>query len=152
MIVESPVIPVWTIYFHLVEKTGLKIFFVGPHTLTSELRQTRVGLSNQLLRVLESQQRVGSCDIVIDEESWFLQHYDHRQILCISADDISTRVAQTATAQKIILTVFLSIDGAILINWLTPKEKFHSGGFCEKHSSRLPRSCTEGALHGPQGR
>jgi hypothetical protein len=32
---------------------------------------------------------------------------------------------------KTMLTVFLSIDGAILINWLIPVEKFNSGCFCE---------------------
>jgi hypothetical protein len=30
------------------------------------------------------------------------------------------------------LTVFLSIDGVILINWLTPGEKLNGGDFCKK--------------------
>jgi hypothetical protein len=34
-------------------------------------------------------------------------------------------------AQKTMLTVFLCINGAILINWLTPGEKFNSRYFCE---------------------
>jgi hypothetical protein len=29
-------------------------------------------------------------------------------------------------------TVFLGVNGAILINWLSPGEKFNSGLFCEK--------------------
>jgi hypothetical protein len=33
---------------------------------------------------------------------------------------------------KTMPTVFLSIGGAILINWLTPGEKFNNGQFCEK--------------------
>jgi hypothetical protein len=53
-----------------------------------------------LIWALESQQRVGFCDIVTGDKSWFLQYYGHRQILCISADDVPTRVAHTITAQK----------------------------------------------------
>jgi hypothetical protein len=85
-----------------------------------------------LLRVLESQQRVGFRDIVTNDESWFLQHYDHRQIWCIWADDVPTGVTHTIDAQKTMVTVLLSIDGAILINWLTPWGIFNSGYFCEK--------------------
>jgi hypothetical protein len=79
-IAESLEIPASTIYLRLVEKFGLKIFLLRwvPHTSTSELWQTRVELSSQLLLVLESQQRVGFRDIVTGDESYFLQHYDHR--------------------------------------------------------------------------
>jgi hypothetical protein len=30
------------------------------------------------------------------------------------------------------MALLLSIDGAILINWLAPGEKLNSGDFCEK--------------------
>jgi hypothetical protein len=50
------------------------------------------------------------------------------------------------------LTVFLSIHGAIFIGWLSPGEKFHNRYFCEKYSSRLPRSCTTGAVQVSQDR
>jgi hypothetical protein len=81
---ESLEIPVSIIYSHLVEKIGRQNFLLRwvPHTLTNELRQKRVELSNQLLWVLESQQRVGFRDIVTGGESWLLQHYDHREIWC----------------------------------------------------------------------
>jgi hypothetical protein len=81
-IAESLEIPASTIYFHLVKKIGLKIFLLRsvPHTLTSELRQKRVEVSSQVFRVLESQQRVGFRNVVTGDESWFLQHYNHRKI------------------------------------------------------------------------
>jgi hypothetical protein len=82
--------------------------------------------------VLESQQKVGLRDIVAGDESRFLQHSGHRQIWCISADEVPTRMTQTIAAQKTMLTVFLSIDGTILINWFTPGSKFNSGYFCEE--------------------
>jgi ribosomal protein L28 len=46
--------PASMIYTHLVEKTSRKFFpLVSPRTLTSELRQKRVELAGQLLRVLD---------------------------------------------------------------------------------------------------
>jgi DNA-binding transcriptional MerR regulator len=79
-IADSLKIPASRLYCHLVERIGFKNFLVRwvPHTLASELRQKRVELSSQLVRVLENHQRVGFCDIVTGDESWFLRHYDHR--------------------------------------------------------------------------
>jgi hypothetical protein len=70
--------------------------------------------------VLESQQRVGFPDIVTGDKSWFLYHDDHRQICCTSADEVPTIVAHIIAAPKTMLNVLLSIEGTILINWLTP--------------------------------
>jgi hypothetical protein len=72
--------PASTIYSLWVEKTGLTIFLIRwvPHTLTGEMRQKRVELAGELLRVLEGQQRVGFRNIVTRDEWWFVQSYDHR--------------------------------------------------------------------------
>jgi hypothetical protein len=93
--------------------------------------------------VFESQQRVGLSDIVTGDESCFLQHYAHWQIWCILADEVPTRVTNTITAPQTMLTVFLSIDGGILINRLTPREKLNSGHFCKN----IFEPCSE-ILHG----
>jgi hypothetical protein len=88
-------------YFHLVEKIGLNFSLRWvAHTWISELWQKRVELSSQLPRVLESQQRVGLRDIVTGDESWFLQHSDHRRIWWISANEVPTRVTHTITVPK----------------------------------------------------
>jgi hypothetical protein len=81
-IAESLEIPDSTVYSHFVGKIGLKMFLLSwvPQTSTSELGQKRVELPSQLLRVLESQERVGFCDFVTGDQSRFLQQYDHRQI------------------------------------------------------------------------
>jgi hypothetical protein len=70
-IAESLNNPASTIHSHLAADIGLKIFLLRwvPDALTSELPQKRVDLSNQLLRVLESQQRVGFHNIVTGDES-----------------------------------------------------------------------------------
>jgi hypothetical protein len=113
---ESLEITASIIYRHSVKKICLKIVLLRwvPHALAAELRQKRVEFSSQLLRALESQQRVGFRDIVTSEESWCLQHYDHRQIWCTSADEAPTKVTHKI-AQKTML-----IDSVILINWLIP--------------------------------
>jgi hypothetical protein len=81
-IADSLNFPASTVYSHLVEKTGPKDFLLRwvPHMLTGELRQKRVELAGQFLRVLEGQQKVGFYDIVIGDDSWFMRHSDHRQI------------------------------------------------------------------------
>jgi hypothetical protein len=152
--IESLEIPVSTIHSHLVEKIDINTSLLRwvPHTLTSELPQKRVELSSWLLQVLESHQRVSFRKTVTADESWFLQHYDHRQIWCISADDVPTRVTYTIATPKAILTAFLSIDGTISINWLTLGANVNSDCFCEAYSSRSLRFCTPGALQSPQGR
>jgi hypothetical protein len=77
---DSLGIPASNGYSHVVERSGFKSYLLRwiRHMLTAELRHKRVELSKQLLSVLESQQRVGFRDIVTGDESWFLQHYDHR--------------------------------------------------------------------------
>jgi hypothetical protein len=55
-------------------------------------------------------------------------------------------------APKIMLTVFLSIDSAILINWLTPGEKFNDGYFCEKRLEPLSEILDAARAAVPQGR
>jgi hypothetical protein len=81
-IADSLGIPVSTVYLHVVEKIGFKNYFLRwvPHMLTEELRQKRVELSRQLLELLESQRGIKFHDIVTEDESWFLQHYEHEKI------------------------------------------------------------------------
>jgi hypothetical protein len=77
-IADSLGILAWTVRSALLEKIGCKNVLRRwiPHRLTGELRVKRVKLAGQLLRALESQQRPGFHNIVADNESWFLQHYD----------------------------------------------------------------------------
>jgi hypothetical protein len=90
---------------------------------------------------------VGFRDSVTGDESWFLQHYNHRQSWCLSADAVAIRVARTTAAQKITHMVFLSIHGAIFIVWVPPGEKFNSGHFCKKILEPLFQVCRAGAVH-----
>jgi hypothetical protein len=152
-IADSLEIPASTVYFHLVEKIGLKNLLLRwvSHMSTSKLRQKRIELSSQLPRMLESQQTVGFRHVVTGDESWVLQHYNHRQIWCTSADEVPARVTLTTSAQKTMLTVLLSIDGAILINWLTAREKFNSGYFYEKTLELLFEVLHGGSAAGSEG-
>jgi hypothetical protein len=48
------------------------------------------------------------------------------------------------TAQETMMTVFLCTNGAILINWLTPGEKFNSGYLCKKVLEELSETLYSG--------
>jgi hypothetical protein len=115
---DSRGMPASIVYSHLVERIGFKNYLLRwvPHMLTMELRQKRVQLSTELLEVLENQQRISFRDIVTGDESWFLQHYDHCQIWCVSADEMPTRVTHTIAAPKSMFTVFLSVRGVVFTN------------------------------------
>jgi hypothetical protein len=68
--VESLGIPVSPILSHLIETSVINFLLRWvPHMSTNELWQKRVEVSGQLLRVLESQQRVGFSDIVTGGKS-----------------------------------------------------------------------------------
>jgi hypothetical protein len=145
-------IPASTVYSHLVEKIGLKDFlFRSKPNAGRRAVQKRVELAEQLLLVLQGQQRVDFRNIVTGDELRFLLHYDHRPIWCVSVDAIPTRVVHAITARRNMFTVFLSIAGGIFINWLPPREEFNSDYFCEKilkplseilHSRRAARSAS----------
>jgi hypothetical protein len=94
------------------------------------LRQERVQLSPQRLEVIESQQRIGFRDVVTGDESWFLQHYAHRQIWCVSADEVPTRVTHKIAAPKSMLTLLLSVRGVVFTNWLPSTGNVESSYFC----------------------
>jgi hypothetical protein len=132
-IADSLSIPASTVYLPLVEKIGFKNYFLRwvPPMLTEELRQKRVELARQLLELLESQRGVNLRDIVTGEESWFPSHDEHERIWCLSADEVPTGVRPTIGVRKTMLTVFLSVRGAVLINWLPPQAKFNSTYFCQ---------------------
>jgi hypothetical protein len=50
-------------------------------------------------------QRVGFCDIVTGDESWFLQHDKNRQVWCLPRDEVPKRVGYTSATLKMNLTV-----------------------------------------------
>jgi hypothetical protein len=138
-IADSLAIPASTMYLHLVEKIAFKNYFLRwvEHMLTDELRQKRVELSRQLLELLESQRGVNFRDIVTWDESWFLRHSEHERNWCLSADEIPTKVRPTIGVRKTMLTVFLSVRGAVLITWLPHQAKFNSTYFCQNLLQQL---------------
>jgi hypothetical protein len=66
--------------------------------------------------LLEQQGTVGFGDILMGDQSWFLQYYNHLQIWRLSADEVLIRMARTIAAPKTMLTVFLSIHDALFID------------------------------------
>jgi hypothetical protein len=138
------------VYSRLVEKIGFRHFFLHrvPRILTDELRQKGVELVRQLLQVLQRKWRVGYGDIVTSDESWLLQHCNHRKIWCISAYEVSTRAAYTIPVRKTTFTVFLSVHRAVFINWLSPRKRFNSGYFCHQIHEPLSQILHSGRAAG----
>jgi hypothetical protein len=129
------------------------LFSVSPEhwSLPFLFQAETIWTRRPIARMLKSQQAVRYRDIMTSGEPGFLQRPDHRRISCVSDDAVSTRVTHTEAAAKSMLTVWLTIDCAILINWLQPGEKLKSGSFSGKYGSQFPRSCTVAALQELQG-
>jgi hypothetical protein len=77
----------------------------------------RIEPAGQFLELLENQQSVQFHDIVPGGESRFCNIMRTRGY-CVSADEVRTKARLTIIAPKTMLTVFLSVLGAIFINWL----------------------------------
>jgi hypothetical protein len=93
-----------------------------------------------------TKQRVVFRDILTGDESWLLQHYNPRQIWCLSADEVQTKAAHAIAATKVMLVLFRTIHGAIFIDWPPLGEKFNRGYFCAKILELLSQ-----ALHSGRG-
>jgi hypothetical protein len=104
-IAHSLVIRAFTIPSHLAEAIVLTFFLLRwvPRIVVDELHQNGVELVGRSLRVFQGQRKVGFRDIMTGDESWFLQHYNHSQTSCLSADEILTRATQTIADEKTML-------------------------------------------------
>jgi hypothetical protein len=79
LIAEALGILMSTISCHLVEMIGFENQLLRrmSHVIAEDPRQKRVGLSQELLPLLRSQQRAGFHEIVTMDVSWFLHDYEH---------------------------------------------------------------------------
>jgi hypothetical protein len=88
---------------------------------------------------------------VTGDESWILQEDDHQQIWYVSADEIPTKVRQVMVTSKTMLTMLLSIHGAIFINYLPSDENFNNSCFCQMILESLDQILHNGrAAHSPR--
>jgi hypothetical protein len=73
----------------------------------------------------------------MEEESWFLEGENHERMWCVSVDEVPTRMRPTMATSDTMLTMFLTIRCAIVINWLPPGGKFNSNSFCQQRLEQL---------------
>jgi hypothetical protein len=64
------------------------------------------------------------------DESWFLQYYAHRPIWCLPGVEVPKRGGHHLATPKTMLTVFLGVDGVVLIDWLPAAGRFNNDYFC----------------------
>jgi histone-lysine N-methyltransferase SETMAR len=112
-----------------------------PHELTNDLRKKRVAIGSQLLAILEEAQSTGFRQFVTGDESWIYLSYASRAVWTISQDKVPTREKQKISTKKFMPTVFGSVDGFHVVEFLPTDTKFNTAYFVEHiiplHTTRL---------------
>jgi hypothetical protein len=147
-IAESLEIHALIIYSHLVERINLQNFLlrwvrVGQPASCGRRESNAQVSYSQCLKASREPVSVISWQVTSRRFSstTIIGRYDH----IISADEAPTRMTHTIATQKTLLAVFLIIDGAILIHWLTPGAQIKLGPFLRKDTRATFRDPARGA-------
>jgi hypothetical protein len=130
---EEVCVPASIVWKHLTESLGFssRCLHWVPHELTNDLRDKRVAIGNQLLEILEEAQSTGFRQLVTGDESWIYLSYVPHAVWTRSQDEVPTREKQTISIKKFTLTVFWSVDGFHVVEFLSTDTKFNTAYFVE---------------------
>lgn len=122
-----------TIWKHLTESLGFasRCLHWVPHELTDDLREKRIAIGRQLLEILEEAQSSDFRGLVTGDESWFHLSYAPRAVWTISRDEVPTKEKQAISTRKFMLTVFWSVDGFHVAEFLPTGTRFDTAYFAE---------------------
>jgi hypothetical protein len=95
------------------------------------LREKRIAIGRQLLEVLEEAQSTDFRGLVTGDESWFHLSYAARAVWTMSRDEVPTKEKQAISTRKFMLTVFWSIDGFHVAEFLPTGTRFDTAYFVE---------------------
>jgi hypothetical protein len=139
-----------TIWTHLMESLGFasRCLHWLPHELTDDLREKRIAIGRQLLEVLEEAQSTDFRGLITGDESWFHLSYASRAVWTMSRDEAPTKEKQAISTRNFMLTVFSSVDGFHVAEFLPTVTRFDTVYFVDILFHYSPRSCQWGPLEG----
>jgi hypothetical protein len=116
--------------WHLTQSLGFRARHLRwiPHLLSHSQKLDRVTLLQQLLSVLERQERRSWHDMVILDESWFYLNADHELIWLQRDEEVSERERCTVQSEKVMTTIVWNPSGFHLIK-LRPKVFKHNANY-----------------------
>lgn len=101
-----------------------------PHTLTDELKATRVRIGCEMLNILESSRKWW--DIYTGDETWVYLNNPRKSMWIQNGVKPPTRVKRGISASKVMVSVIWSINGIKSITVLPQGEKFTRQFFINK--------------------
>jgi histone-lysine N-methyltransferase SETMAR len=133
-------IPKTTIWRHL-HQAGYVVrnLRIIPHSLSDTQKATRVETAIDLKKVLMSAKHRGWRYILTGDESWFYFNIDHDRIWIPETEPPPTRVRQTVSSLKRMLTIFWSPLGFPLVQLLPKGHHFDADYFCSQIIREIDR-------------
>jgi transposase len=104
-----------------------------PHTLTSELKHTRVTMCMQLLPKFRAHAHNNSHSLVTGDESWFYSEYVRTWIWTASDENVPEVANRTIATRKSMLTVLRNPHGFHVVTMLPPGASFNATWFIEQN-------------------
>jgi hypothetical protein len=103
-----------------------------PHFLTPVLKRKRVELAKEPLNILRFEERVLFHRIITGDEFWFDLDYSSHHIWTCAHDNVSQRVSHQIQSEKVMLTVFWSTRGLIIVKWMQQDHRFNTTYFIKE--------------------
>jgi hypothetical protein len=128
-----------TILHHLRKSFGVKPYHFRsvPHELTYSLKEKRVIMCRQLLKLLQMEETFGLARVLTGDESWLYLNYSHTDMWSVSDDERLIRVGQTIASERHRLSVIWSRKCPLKVEWLGLDDKFDTTYFCDLIIAKL---------------
>jgi hypothetical protein len=94
------------------------------HKLTDDLRQRDVAICDELLPMLEAQEKKQFFDLVTADESWFLLEYKNETQWCVSRQEIAMNVRSRIQTRKFMFIVVWGTTRFCVMNLLKSQCSF----------------------------
>ena len=100
-----------------------------PHILNDFQKKSRFSMAKIMLKELQKLEHDQFKYIVTGDESWFLYFYDHDRQWVLDNEEISERVEPSHFQKKTMITLFIGINGPVLMKPKPQNQKINSEYF-----------------------
>lgn len=100
-----------------------------PHKLENHHKKLRFDMAKNMLKILQNLEHDHFNYIITGDESWFCYYYNYKRKWVLDTDEIDQRIEQSNFQPKKMVTIFIGINGYVLIDCKPPDQKITSEYF-----------------------
>lgn len=100
-----------------------------PHSLSDMQKCNRVITTKSLLKVLQSSQERGWCDIVTGDQSWFKLKYGQKGAWLLPEDERPEMDGSKISYESVMVTIIWGVNGFHIIDMMPKGQKYNSEYF-----------------------